>query len=105
MEITMSAPLENFTKALRDAGLEAIAQKVRFPWGFKIVDEGGQKILQGLTPKEYKGFVESHTNRKVSDAELLDPRCFGTSPGCASIGCPGVCIAVFESNTLVCECR
>ncbi len=83
----METTVEEVKAFLREAGLENAGTGVFFPWGVKIVEIEGKKLLQPLTPEEYRRAVENDTGKKLPD-ELAPPTCgYSTSTGCFSAGC------------------
>ena len=89
-EITES----EFKQLMKNVTVVDSAFKVVFPWGFKIVELDGEKVLQSLTPEEYRIVVESDPGKKLTDLEIAGrPRCtckytnvgYG-APGCTEAG-------------------
>lgn len=78
---------DELKKTLQEAGLENAAPGVVFPWGFKIVELEGEKLLQPLTPDEYAEVVKAETGRSLSKADIARPRCQYVNFKCISQGC------------------
>ena len=65
-----------FTASLQQVCVEASAFKVVFPWGFRIVDYGAEKVLQPLTPEEYRAAAAQEPGKILTDLEMAGrPRC------------------------------
>ena len=103
----MKTTVEEMQKSLREAGLEDAASGVIFPWGAKIVEIDGKKMLQPMTPDEYALAVEQETGRVLSKEEALEPNCFYSSGGCISRGCRqagGTCRLTSIEGRFYCIC-
>jgi len=104
----MKITAEEMHDILREAGLEGAGDGVIFPWGAKIVELDGKKLLQPMTPDEYARAVEEETGRVLTPEELLTPRCSYASSGCVSQGCRqagGFCSMHHNINGMYCLCN
>ncbi|CCV13153.1 hypothetical protein [Mesorhizobium sp. STM 4661] len=73
---------------MRANGLEGVGDGVLFPWGAKIVDVDGKKMLKAMSPKEYGEAVFSATGIKLEDNQLYDPYCaYDGGARCMNINC------------------
>lgn len=65
-----------FKKSLRAVTVVESSFKVVFPWGFKVVEFEGERVLQPLTPEEYRVAVLDDPGKMLTDLEMAGrPRC------------------------------
>ncbi|MER9922146.1 hypothetical protein NKJ84_04195 [Mesorhizobium sp. M0048] len=73
---------------MRANGLEGVGDGVLFPWGAKIVDIEGKKVLKAMSPKEYGEAVFAGTGIQLSDNQLYDAYCgYDGGARCINNGC------------------
>ncbi len=94
---------------LKDVEKVSDSYKIISPWGFRIVDFDGKKVLRPNTPEEYRRIVEAETAKRLSEDEVLRPLCTADGNFCVSTGCkgkPGHCEHTWSNadNAWVCTC-
>ena len=107
-EITES----EFKQLMKDVTVVDSAFKVVFPWGFKIVEFEGEKVLQPLTPEEYRVVVADDPGKKLTELEIAGkPRCTCkyTNVGYVFQGCTeeggGWCSRHYNGGRWYCLCN
>lgn len=103
----MKITFEDMKMFLAEAGLENAGAGVVFPWGVKIVEINGKKMLQPMTPKEYGQAVHEETGRNLTKEEISAPRCVYASATCIPQGCnevDGTCSLHHDVNGFYCLC-
>ena len=55
---------------LKDVSIVESSFKVVFPWGFKIVEFKGEKVLQPLTPEEYRAAAMEEPGKKLTPLDM-----------------------------------
>lgn len=83
-----------FRESMRDVVTVESSFKVVFPWGFKIVELDGEKVLQPLTPEEYREAAAEEPGKALTALEIAGrPRCTckftntdSLSQGCTEAG-------------------
>ena len=94
--------------ALKDAGLENAGAGVVFPWGVRIVEVDGRKMLQPMTPAEFAEAVRKDTGKELTEAEVMSPSCVYTTANCVSQGCAqvgGSCSMHYGGGGWYCLCN
>ena len=108
----MTTNYERMQEALKEVAKDENGYKVVFPWGMKIVELDGEKVLQPMSPKEYAAIVKKNHNIELTEEELedLDRAHCSYSPsapgGCNSYGCTSSgrrCSLEFDTN-FYCVC-
>ncbi len=65
-----------FKQLMKKVTVTESSFKVVFPWGFRVVEFGGGKVLQPLTPEEYILAAAEDPGKKLTDLEIAGrPRC------------------------------
>lgn len=65
-----------FKEQLKEVTVAESSFKVVFPWGFRIVEFEGEKVLQPLTPEEYRAVAANDPGKTLTDLEIAGrPRC------------------------------
>ena len=67
---------KKFKALLKEVVVAESSFKVVFPWGFRIVEFEGEKVLQPLTPDEYYAAAADDPGKTLTDLEIAGrPRC------------------------------
>jgi len=95
---------EEFKKQLDQVSTASRSRKVVFPHGLKIVDFNGEKVIQPLTPQEYRDIAEEELGLQLSDEEIAGSKCFTEVGLCHNTGCKGYCKLVARRGGFICIC-
>ena len=98
---------EELEQALMSVARENNAPKVLFPYGFKIIESNGEKVLCPLTPEEYRNIMKRDHGKILTDRELLNSGCGVKGGFCDPYACSGYCYGPFVSSNgeVYCDCR
>ena len=104
----MKTTVEAVKSVLVESGLENAGAGVIFPWGAKIVELDGKKMLQPMTPEEYRHAVHEETGKMLSEEQILPPACALAEGSCVSQGCSqagGTCHIYSGHGYFYCLCE
>ena len=77
--------------------------KVIFTWGCKVVVFKGEKVLEPLTPDEYRALYKAETGKDFPPNER--PQCVYSMGVCQSVKCQGVCVLITGGSGGVMSCK
>jgi hypothetical protein len=99
--------MSKLEELLKDVVFVEKGPKVIFRWGFKVVEFQGEKVLEALTPEEYRVAFKSVKGREPTEEEVRAPRCIHAGVSCVSQGCSqvgGHCVHNTGIGFDLCDC-
>jgi hypothetical protein len=99
---------EQLAEQLKGVAMVASHPKVVFPYGCRVVEIAGEKVLRPLTPAEYKELVLAKTGKTLTDEDLMLDKClWGWYTGCVNVGCNGQCNGPYwdSKGAVYCVCN
>ncbi|WP_425081567.1 hypothetical protein [Ruegeria arenilitoris] len=98
--------IEHLQAALTEAGIE-LSESVVFPYGLRIGELDGKKVVIPLTPDEYRESLAKIFPEEEARKQALNPRCVSSGAFCVSQGCTsadGECYKYFDTDRWLCGC-
>jgi hypothetical protein len=93
------------TEAELQEALKGVAKKsdpeAIYPWGIKIVDFKGKKVIEPLTPDEYRQIYKAETGKEFTGSR---PDCYYASGMCYNVSCIKKCYPIFSGTSIICIC-